>query len=148
MAKKDIDQLVELLNDALELEHAARIQYLAHAQEIIGINAEPIVARLKEIADDEKKHEDMFRDMIGNYLGMTPSMCIAETHCAQDTKEILNINLQNEQHAIDVYEGIMEKIKGMKKDLKYKYYQLEHSLRHIIMDEEEHISELKVLLGI
>jgi bacterioferritin (cytochrome b1) len=148
MAKKELEQLVEMLNSALELEHAARIQYLAHAQEIIGINAEPIVARLKEIADDEKKHEDMFREMIGNYLGMTPSMCIAETHCAKDTKEILQINLKDERHAIDVYEKIMEKIKGMKKDLKYEHYQLEHSLRHIIMDEEEHITELKVLLGI
>jgi len=57
MTKKDKEHLVEMLNDALELEHAARIQYLAHAQEIIGINAEPIVARLEEIADDEKKHE-------------------------------------------------------------------------------------------
>lgn len=148
MAKKELEQLVEMLNDALELEHAARIQYLAHAQEIIGINAEPIVTRLKEIADDEKKHEEKFRDMIGNYLGMTPSMCISETHCAKNTKEILQINLKDEQHAIDVYEKIMEKIKGMKKDLKYEYDQLEHNLRHIIMDEEEHISELKVLLGI
>ncbi len=143
-----MDQLVEMLNDALELEHAARIQYLAHAQEIIGINAEPVIARLKEIADDEKKHEDMFRDMIGNYLGMTPTMCISETHCATDTKEILRVNLKDEQHAHDVYEGIMEKIKDMKKDLKYVYHQLEHGIRHIIMDEEEHISELKVLLGI
>jgi bacterioferritin (cytochrome b1) len=148
MVKKELENLVEMLNNALELEHAARIQYLAHAQEIIGINAEPIVARLKEIADDEKKHEDMFRDMIGNYLGMTPSMCIAETHCAENTKEILEINLKNERHAIDVYEKIMEKIKEMKKDLKYEYYQLEHNIRHIIIDEEEHISELKVLLGI
>lgn len=148
MTKKDKEHLVEMLNDALELEHAARIQYLAHAQEIIGINAEPIVARLEEIADDEKKHEDMLRDLIGNYLGMTPSMCIAETHCAKDTKEILHVNLADEQHAIDVYEKIMEKIKDMKKDLKYEYYQLEHNIRHIIMDEEEHITEIKVLLGI
>lgn len=148
MAKNEINQLVEMLNDALELEHAARIQYLAHAQEIIGINAEPVIARLKEIAEDEKKHEDMFRDIIGNYLGMTPTMCISETHCAKDTKEILQTNLKDEQHAHDFYEKIMEKIKGMKNDLKYEYYQLEHNIRHIIMDEEEHISELKVLLGI
>jgi bacterioferritin (cytochrome b1) len=148
MAKKDLNELIEMLNDALELEHAARIQYLAHAEEIIGINAEPIIARLKEIAGDEKKHEDMLRNMIGNYLGMTPSMCIAETHCAKTTKQIFEINLKDEQHAADVYEQIMEKIKDMKKDLKYEYFQLEHGIRHIIMDEEEHISELKLLLGV
>lgn len=141
------NELVEMLNDALKLEHAARIQYLAHAEEVVGLNAEPIIARLKEIADDEKKHQDMFRDMIGNYLGQTPSMCIAETHCAKTIKEILETNLKDERHAVDVYEGIMEKIKEMKKELKYEYYQLEHNIRHIIMDEQEHIAELKILLG-
>ena len=141
-------ELVEMLNEALELEHAARIQYLAHAEEIIGLDAEPLIARLKELAEDEKKHEDLFRDMIGNYLGMTPSMCMAETHCAKTTKEILEVNLKDEKHAVDVYEGIMEKIKEMKKELKYEYYQLEHHIRHIIMDEQEHITELKLLLGL
>lgn len=136
-----------MLNDALELEHAARIQYLAHAEQIDGLNAEPIIARLKEIADDEKKHEEIFRDMIGNYLGGIPSMCISETHCAKSIKGILETNLKDERHATDFYERIMEEIKGMKKELKYEYYQLEHSIRHVIMDEQEHISELKILLG-
>jgi bacterioferritin len=145
MTKKE---LVEMLNEALELEHAARVQYLSHAEQVDGLNAEPIIARLKEIADDEKKHQEMFRDMIGNYLGGIPSMCIGETHCAEPIKGILEINLKDEQHAVDVYERIMEKIKEMKKELKYEYYQLEHNIRHIIMDEQEHISELKILLGI
>jgi bacterioferritin (cytochrome b1) len=144
MTKK---QLIEMFNDALELEHAARIQYLAHAEEIVGLNAEPVIARLKEIADDEKKHEELFRDIIGNYLGVTPSMCIAETHCAKTTKEILEINLKDERHAVDFYVKIMDELKGMKKELKYEYYQIEHKLRHVIIDEQEHISELKLLLG-
>jgi bacterioferritin (cytochrome b1) len=144
MEKKE---LIEMFNDALELEHAARIQYLAHAEEIIGYEAEPIIARLKEIAEDEKKHEDLFRDIIGSYLGGTPSMCIAETHCVKTTKEILETNLKDEKHAVDVYEKMMEEIKAMKKDLKYEYYQIEHKLRHVIIDEQEHIAELKLLLG-
>lgn len=145
MTKK---QLIEMFNNALELEHAARIQYLAHAEEIVGLNAEPIIARLKEIADDEKKHEELFRDIIGNYLGVTPSMCIAETHCAKTTKEILEINLKDERHAVDFYIKIMDELKDMKKELKYEYYQIEHKLRHVIIDEQEHIAELKMLLGI
>jgi bacterioferritin (cytochrome b1) len=144
MTKK---QLIEMFNDALELEHAARIQYLAHAEEIVGLNAEPVIARLKEIADDEKKHEELFRDIIGNYLGVTPSMCIAETHCAKTTKEILEINLKDERHAVDFYVKIMDELKDMKKELKYEYYQIEHKLRHVIIDEQEHIAELKILLG-
>jgi len=144
MTKK---QLIEMFNDALELEHAARIQYLAHAEEIIGLDAEPIIARLREIADDEKKHEEMFRSILGDYLGVTPTMCIAETHCANTTIEILETNLKDERHAVDFYEKIMDKLKESKKELKYEYYHIEHSLRHVIIDEQEHIAELKILLG-
>jgi len=140
-------ELVEMLNQALELEHAARIQYLAHAEQVDGLNAEPIVARLKEIAGDEKKHEEMFREMIGGYLDGVPSISMAETHPAKTIKEILEINLKDEKHAVDVYTGIMDKIREMKEELKYEYLQLEHGIRHVIMDEQEHISELRLLLG-
>jgi len=141
------EELVAMLNQALELEHAARIQYLAHAEQVDGLNAEPIIARLKELADDEKKHEETFREMIGSYLDGVPSMNKAESHAAKTIQEILKVNLNDERHAVDVYTGIMEKMGEMRDELKYEYLQLEHSLRHIIMDEQEHISELKLLLG-
>ncbi|MBA7558814.1 hypothetical protein ES708_00424 [subsurface metagenome] len=141
------EELVKMLNQALELEHAARIQYLAHAELVDGLNAEPIIARLKEIAGDEKNHEDMFREMIGGYLDGVPSMGMAETHPAKTIEEILEVNLDDEKHTVDVYMGIMEKMHEMRKELKYEFLQLEHSIRHIIMDEEEHISELKLLMG-
>lgn len=142
------EELLKMLNRALELEHAARIQYLAHAEQVDGPNAEPIISRLKEIADDEKKHEEMFRELIGNYLGGVPSMKIAETYTAKNLKEILEVNLKGEKEAVDFYLQILDKAKEMSKELKYEYYQLEHAVRHIIMDEQEHIAELKLLLGI
>jgi bacterioferritin (cytochrome b1) len=142
MAKKE--ELVKMLNQALELEQAARIQYLAHAEQA---TTPAVIARLKEIADDEKEHEDLFREMIGGYLEGVPSMGLAETHPARTEREILQVNLDDEMHAVDVYTGIMEKVREMKDELKYEYFQLEHSLRHIIIDEQEHIIELKLLLG-
>ncbi|MBS7620560.1 ferritin-like domain-containing protein [Candidatus Bathyarchaeota archaeon] len=141
------EELVKMLNKALELEHAARIQYLAHAELVKGINAEPIIARLKEIAEDEKKHEEMFRELIGSYLGGVPSMGMAETHPAKTISEILEVNIKDEMHAVDVYTGILEKIREMKDELKYEYFQLEHKVRHIILDEQEHIAELGLLQG-
>jgi len=142
------EELIKMLNQALELEHAARIQYLAHAEMVSGLGAEPIIARLKEIAGDEQRHEEIFRELIGGYLGGVPSMGIAETHAAKTIKEILEVNLGDEKHAVDVYLGILDKVKEMKDELKYEYYQLEHSIRHVIQDEQEHISELKVLMGL
>lgn len=58
MAKENI---IQLLNKALELEQAAYYQYLSHAEVVDGINAEPIIVRLKEIANDEKEHQEKFR---------------------------------------------------------------------------------------
>ncbi|MCK5577299.1 MAG: ferritin-like domain-containing protein [Dehalococcoidales bacterium] len=142
------EELVKMLNQALALEHAARIQYMAHAEMIDGPDAEPIIARLKELAGDEKNHEEVFREMIGAYLGGVPVMSIAETKGAGTVKEILEVNLAAEKHAVDVYLVIYKKIIDAKAELKYEFYQLEHKMRHIIQDEQEHITELKLLLGI
>lgn len=142
------EELVKMLNRALELEHAARIQYLAHAELISGINAEPVVERLKEIAGDEKKHEDMFRNLIGSYLGGEPVMSLAETHKAKATDEILKVNLKGEKDAIDFYKEIYKKVNDNKNDLQYEYETLEHEIRHVIIDEQEHVVELSLLLGL
>lgn len=148
MAKQETkEKLIELLNQALELEQAAYIQYLAHAELVDGLNAEPIIARLREIAEDEKKHQEKFRTLIADYLGGTPSMGIAKTEKAQTIEEILRVNLKAEKEAVDFYTKILEKIKEEKESLPYEFLTLEHELRHIIIDEQEHIVELKILLA-
>src|SRR3989338_7295659 len=112
-------ELIVLLNQALEMEHASRIQYLAHAEQIKGNDAEPIIERLKEIASDEGKHEGLFRDLIGNYLDGEPSMGIDKTHPAKERMEILTINLAGEKEAIDFYKTIYKKVVENKGDLIY-----------------------------
>jgi bacterioferritin (cytochrome b1) len=141
-------ELINMLNHALELEHAARIQYLAHAELITGPGAEKIIARLKEIASDEQKHEEMFREVIGGYLGGEPVMTLAETHKAKETKKILQVNLKGEKDAIDFYKQIYKKVIENKDKLQYQFETLEHTVRHVIIDEQEHVVELSLLLGI
>lgn len=140
-------KLLEMLNRALELEHAARIQYLAHAELITGEGAEKIIERLKEIASDEKEHEDKFRNLIGAYLSGEPTMGLAETHKAKDTKGILKVNLKGEKDAIDFYKQIYKTVLDNKDSLQYEFETLEHEVRHVIIDEQEHIVELSLLLG-
>ena len=142
------EELVKMMNQALELEHAARIQYLAHAELIDGMKSEKIIERIKEIAADEQQHEDMFRNMIGAYLGGEPTMGVSETHQAKEAKDILEVNLQDEKNAIDFYRSIYRKILDHKEELPYTFERLEHDVRHIIIDEEEHVAELSQLLGI
>ncbi len=141
-------ELLDMLNRALELEQAARIQYLAHAELIKGINAESLIARLKEIASDEQKHEEIFRELIGGYLGGEPVMSLAQTHKAKEENEILAVNLKGEKEAIDFYKQIYQKVKDGKDELPYEFEALEHQIRHVILDEEEHVVELSLLLGI
>ncbi|MCM8797749.1 MAG: ferritin-like domain-containing protein, partial [Candidatus Omnitrophica bacterium] len=136
------------LNKALELEHAARIQYLAHAELVRGIDAEKIIERLKEIASDEEKHEAVFRNLIGSYLGGEPTMGLAQTHKAKDIKGILEVNLGNEKEAIGFYKQIYKKIVDNKDKLQYEFESLEHEIRHVIIDEQEHVAELSLLLGV
>lgn len=143
-AKKD---LIGMLNRALELEHAAFVQYLAHAEIIEGLTAEPIMARLRELAEDEEKHQEKFRTLIADYLGGVPSMGIAETHPAKGTEEILRVNLKDEMDAVVYYSTILDKVREYKQFLPYAFWTLEHEVRHVIIDEQEHIAELKVLLG-
>jgi bacterioferritin (cytochrome b1) len=148
MEKNSIEgQLIKMLNQALELEHAAAIQYLAHAELIQGLYSEKIIERLKEIASDEAKHAEKFRNLIGNYLDGEPSMGIAETHKAKETTQILEVNLKDEKDAIDLYKKIYRKIIENKDALPYVFETLEHEVRHVIIDEQEHAAELSVLLG-
>src|SRR3989344_4179882 len=119
MSKVDI---INMLNKALELEHAARIQYLSHAETVDGINAEPVIARLKEIAGDEEKHEAKFRTLIGSYLNGVPSMGIAKTNAAKTVKDILEINLKNEKEATDFYKKILDKINKEKSVASFSFF--------------------------
>jgi bacterioferritin (cytochrome b1) len=132
-----------MLNHALDLEHAAHIQYLSHAEIVDGEGAEPIISRLKEIAGDEMKHQEKFRTLIGA-LGGVPSMGMAPTHPANSIKEILEQNLKDEKEAVDTYRKIMQKLKDEK--IRYYDFLLEHEIRHILMEEQEHITELELLL--
>ena len=142
------NNLLSMLNSALELEQAARIQYLSHAELIKGAGAEKIIERLKEIASDEEKHEEKFRTLIGDYLGGDPSMALAPVHSAKTQTQILEINLKGEKEAIDFYQKIHKAVIEQKDNLKYKYEMLEHEIRHIITEEEEHVAELSLLLGL
>jgi bacterioferritin (cytochrome b1) len=141
-------EIVALLNKALEMEHQANIQYLAHAELVDGINCEPIIERLKEIAGDEAKHAEKYRSLINDYLDGTPSMGMAKTTTATTVEDILKANLRGEMEAVEYYGTIQKKIADNRASLPYSFLRLEHDVRHILMEEQEHISELRRLLAL
>lgn len=141
------EKIAKMVNQALEMEHQAKMQYLSHAEKIDGQNAEPIVERLQEIGQDEADHAEDFRALLGDYLEAEPSTEVKESRQADSIEEILKINLEDEKEAVDFYTKIQETISEEKENLPYSFWQLEHEIRHVIMDEQEHIVELKTLLG-
>ena len=74
-------------------------------------------------------------------------MNVAKVYPGKDVRQILEQNLKNEKEAIDVYNKILEAINNDKKNLAYEFLKLEHDVRHVIIDEQEHVSELKLLLA-
>lgn len=148
MPNEDVkEEVIEMLNRALEMEHQANIQYLSHAELVDGLNSEPIIDRIKEIAKDEHEHAEKLRTLIGDYLDGAPSMKIAQTKEAHNIREILLTNLGDEKEAVNYYKEILRKVNQLKDSLPYNYLKIEHDVRHIVMDEQEHIAELRKLLA-
>lgn len=146
MADK-VQELIGMLNKALEMEQAANLQYLSMAEVVDGLHAETIIPRLQEIAGDEHGHAAKLRTLIGDYLDGVPSMALAPTKKAGTIDSILQENLRDEKEAVDYYTQILDKIRECKADLTYAYQTLEHDVRHILMEEQEHIAEIRRLLG-
>jgi len=142
-----IQELINMLNKALEMEQAANVKYLSMAELVDGLNAEPIIERLQEIAGDEQGHAVKLRTLINDYLDGVPSMALAPTKKASTIEEILKANLKDEKEAVDYYLQVHTKIAELKNELAYAYQTLEHDVRHILTEEQEHIAELRRLLG-
>lgn len=140
------NELIDLLNQALKLEHAIRVQYLTHAKQVTGLNAEPIIAVFHKLADDTSDHEEKFRTLISNYLDGIPCMESEATHRGIYIQSSLNIDLLDEKLAIDFYKKIYQKIVSNKNELVYIFETLEYVVRHIIINKQEHIIRLKLLL--
>jgi len=138
------EEIIKELNNALEIEHSAIIMYLHHAEFVKGLNAEPIIARLKEIASDEEKHRDMLRERIV-VLGGIPSTKLSDLEIkhSDNIKEMLRDELREEEEAVKLY----QKIFSMVKDLENSET-LYHAIYHLIQGEQEHVEELKRLLAI
>lgn len=138
-----IQELIDMINRALTMEHAAAVQYLTHAELIFGPESGPIMEQLREQAADEQKHAENLRTLIADYLKGIPSYDQAQTKQATDYDQIINVNIASEKEAIVLYQQIYDKIKEIKVDLGHNYFTLEHDIRHILMEEAQHITELE-----
>lgn len=141
----DVDELIKLLNKAYSDEWLAYYQYWVGARIVTGVAAPALIPELEEHAGDELDHATKIAKRIIE-LGGTPVLSPEDwykmTNCGYlvptdpDSKLILKQNIQGERCAIEVYNKLLDFVKG--KDLITG-----HMIREILEDEVEHEQDLE-----
>lgn len=147
IVKTDIQELVNLLNQALADEWLAYYQYWVGAKVVRGAMKEAVQAELIQHATDELRHAGLLADRILQ-LGGTPILDPQEwsekTNCGYDAPEMFNSvkileqNIKGEQCAIGVYNTLLAKTK----DSDPITYEI---VLEILRDEVEHEDDLQAL---
>ncbi len=147
MVDMDVDELIEMLNKALADEWLAYYQYWVGARVAVGPMRGVVAGELQEHAEEELEHADMLAERILTLGGtpiLTPSEWMEKTNCGYETpkdpnvKTLLRQNIKGEQCAIDVYQKILEKVKG-KDEITYRI------VLDILEDEVEHEEDLQAI---
>jgi bacterioferritin len=145
----DVKELTELLNKALADEWLAYYQYWIGAKVIKGPMRGSVESELMEHAEEELKHANMLADRIIQLGGtplLNPDEWKTKTNCGYDTpsnpstNRVLQQNIKGEQCAIEVYHGMLEKIRKGNDPITF------NMIRKILEEEVEHEEDLQALL--
>ena len=132
--------ILKTLNQILELEMAGVVRYTHYSLMIIGHGRIPIVAWMREQAQESLTHATRAGEMI-THFNAHPSLEIArltETH-RHNIDEILAESLEHEFKSLELY----QKLLALTQD---KSVMLEEYARELIVEEETHIGEVEKML--
>ena len=143
----DVGALVKELNSAYCDEWLAYYQYWIGAKVAQGKMFKIIAGELEEHAGEELEHAEKLAKRIielGGTPAISPDLWLKESTCGylapQDPQSmaLLKQNIQAERCAIEVYQKLLEMVKG-------KDPITEHLVREILEDELEHEQDLEDL---
>lgn len=136
----DKDQVIEQMNRLLEREYAGVVRYSHYSLMVFGHNRIPIVGWFRDQAKESLQHAEDIGEHITT-LGGHPSLKISkllETH-KHSIDEILNESLDHEREQLGDLYKLLEMVEG-------KSVYLEEFTRQMILDEEDHVSEVEKML--
>lgn len=136
----DNEKIIACLNTILEFELAGVVRYTHYSLMIFGHNRIPIVKWLREQADESLDHANQAGEHITT-LGGHPSLKIAsllETH-SHTVDSILKESLDHERAQIANFYKLLKLCEG-------KILYLEEYARGMILDEEQHCSEVEKMM--
>jgi bacterioferritin len=134
------EQLIAALNEDLSREYQAIIAYVVYSQVLKGAEYMNIAGELEKHAAEELQHALTLSKQI-DYLGGMPTVTPRPVRTSEDAREMLQFDLDNENDTIRNY-----RIRVRQCETLGEYAIAEH-LRSILVQEQEHQSDLATALG-
>ncbi|CAB3793112.1 hypothetical protein LMG28614_03653 [Paraburkholderia ultramafica] len=140
MSAVEKEEVVPVLNRILESELAGVVRYTHYSLLVFGFGRIPIVAWLRQQADESLVHAQQAGEWITT-LGAYPSLAIGpllDSHVF-DIASILRESLEAEKVALDLYRELLARTEG-------RSVALEEYARQMIYAEELHAGEVDKML--
>ena len=140
MTDLDKQHVINVLNRILEQELAGVVRYTHYSFLVFGYSRIPIVAWLRQQADESLLHAQQAGEMI-TLLGAYPSLAIGpllDTH-QHDIAAVMKDSLETEAKALALYNELLKLVAG-------RSVMLEEYARQMIYAEELHAGEVDKML--
>jgi bacterioferritin len=134
-------EMIKLLNGDLAREYQAVIAYTVYSQTMKGAAYGEIAKELQMHAGEELQHALKIAKQI-DYLGGTPVTVPKEVKMSDKAEEMLKFDLNNELDTIRNYRDRIRQADAMNE------FALSEILRGIIVQEQDHLTDLADALGI
>jgi bacterioferritin len=133
--------MVALLNEDLAREYQAIIAYTVYSQIIRGAKYQHIAKELEKHASEELSHAIKIAKQI-DYFNGTPVTTAKAVKLSDKPEDLLRFDLDNEHATILQYRKRILQADAMGE------FALSETLREIIVEEQEHLTDLANALGI
>lgn len=133
--------MIRLLNEDLAREYQAIIAYVVYSQTMKGAKYQHIAKELEKHAGEELKHAIIIAKQI-DYFNGTPITAPKAVKMSENPDDLLRFDLENERVTIIAYRERIRQAEVMGE------FALSEALREIIVEEQEHLTDLADALGI
>jgi bacterioferritin len=134
------ESLAELLNEDLSREYQAIIAYVVYSQVLKGAEYMNIADQLEKHAGQELQHALTISRQI-DYLGKMPTVSPKPVRTADDPKQMLRFDLENENETIRNYRERIRQCEALGE------FAMAEQIRQILVQEQDHQIDLATALG-
>src|SRR5438105_8858436 len=135
------EKLIEGLNEDLSREYQAIIAYVNYSQVLKGAAYMNIADELAVHAKEELDHALKVANHV-DYLGGMPSVTPKPVKTSEKAEDMLRFDLDNETETIRQYRRRLKQAEELSE------FALAESIRGILVNEQEHLTDLATALGI